>query len=129
MYEYILEAVGNLDLPVLLIFLIGAAIGIISFSNLLSWLIKKFHNVTIAVLAGFMAGSLNKVWPWKMLTNKNTDSGGHMISLIEKNVLPGTYEQIPGNDAWLEGAIIMAIVGFILIFAIQNLSKKGKTKK
>lgn len=124
MYKFILEAVGNLDIAVILIFLTGAALGIIVFSNILSWLLKKYHNTTIAVLAGFMVGSLNKVWPWKEVTETFIDRHGDIKPLSEKNILPGTYEQISGHEAWLLGAIALAMVGFALIFIIEGLSKK-----
>ena len=129
MYKFILEAVSNINIAVLLIFITGAAIGIVAFSNLLSWLLKKYHNLTIAVLAGFMAGSLNKVWPWKEVTESYVDAQGHVKSLIEKNILPGTYEQVTDKDAWLLTAAIMAITGFVLIFVIQKLTKHENTIK
>jgi len=129
MYKFILEAVSSLDLSVLIIFTAGAAIGIVVFSNILSWLIKNFHNLTIAVLAGFMAGSLNKVWPWKEITKSYVNPHGQVKPLMEKNILPGTYEQITGQDALLELAVIMALTGFLLIFVIRKLSKNENSIK
>ena len=127
MYKFILEAVGNLEIAIILTFLVGAAVGIIAFSNVLSWLLKKFHNQTIAVLAGFMVGSLNKVWPWKEVTKTIIDRHGEIKPLVEVNILPGAYEQIPGNgEALLGGAIALAIVGFALIFIIEGLTKPKK---
>jgi putative membrane protein len=127
MYRFILGAVGDFNIPVLLVFIAGAAVGIIAFSNVLSWLLKKFHNITIAVLAGFMVGSLNKVWPWKEVTESFTDRHGEVRPLAERNILPGTYESIPGNEnAWLTGAIIMAIAGFALIFVMEAITKRKK---
>ena len=64
-YFYIMEAVKTFNVPVMLVFIAGAAIGITTFSRVLSFALRKFHDITIAVLAGFMLGSLNKVWPWK----------------------------------------------------------------
>jgi putative membrane protein len=126
MYKFILEAVGNFEIAVILTFLAGAAIGIISFSNLLSWLLKKYHNITIALLAGFMIGSLNKVWPWKKVVETFTDRHGQIKPLIEENVLPGTYEQITGNQSFLIGAIALAALGFALIFVIENIANRLK---
>jgi putative membrane protein len=123
MYRFILEAVGNLDIAVLLIFMAGAATGIIAFSNLLSWLLRKFHNLTIALLAGFMVGSLNKVWPWKQVTETFTDRHGEIKPLAEINILPGTYEQITGANPMLKGAILLVLAGFALIFVIEGISK------
>lgn len=124
MYRFILDAVGDLNVGVLGIFMVGAAIGIIAFSNLLSWLLKNYHNLTVAVLAGFMVGSLNKVWPWKKITETFIDRHGEVKSLAETNILPGTYEQLTGNSPFLMGAILLAIAGFALIFVIEGLTSK-----
>jgi putative membrane protein len=124
MYKFILEAVGTLDIGILLIFIAGAAIGIISFSNILSWLLKNYHDITISVLAGFMVGSLNKVWPWKQVIRTFTDSHGEVRPLVEKNILPWNYEQISGQEPWMAGAIILAITGFIIIFVFERLTKE-----
>ena len=129
MYKFILEAVGNLEIAVIATFIAGAAIGIIAFSNVLSWLLKKFHNQTIAVLAGFMVGSLNKVWPWKEVVETFVDSHGELKPLVEKNVLPGTYENISQNEAMLLGAILLAVLGFAIIFIFEGISKKLTNRK
>nr|WP_320153909.1 DUF368 domain-containing protein [uncultured Draconibacterium sp.] len=124
MYKFILSAVGDMNLAVILTFLVGAAVGIIAFSNVLSWLLKKYHNTTIAVLAGFMVGSLNKVWPWKEVTQTIIDRYGEIKPIAERNILPGTYEQITGHEAWLLGAIVLAVAGFALIFVVEGIGKK-----
>jgi len=124
MYKFILEAVGNLEIAIILTFMAGAAIGIIAFSNVLSWLLKKYHNITIAVLAGFMVGSLNKVWPWKEVTETFIDRHGEIKTLAEINITPGTFEQITGNNAFIWEAVLLVLVGFALIFVIEGVSKK-----
>jgi putative membrane protein len=124
MYQFILTAVGNMNIAVIATFMLGAAIGIIVFSNILSWLLKKYHNQTIAVLAGFMLGSLNKVWPWKEVTQTIIDRHGELKPITERNILPNTYEQISGNESLMMGAVVIAIVGFALIFVIEGIGKK-----
>ena len=126
MYKFILEAVGNFELAIIFTFLAGAAIGIISFSNILSWLLKKYHNLTIALLAGFMVGSLNKVWPWKKVVETFTDRHGEIKPLIEENILPATYGQITGNQSFIVGAIALAAFGFVLIFLVENIANRLK---
>ena len=126
MYQFILGAVVDLNIPVLLVFVAGAAIGIIGFSNVLSWLLKKFHTLTIALLAGFMVGSLNKIWPWKEVTESFIDRHGEVRPLAEKNILPTTYENLTGNESLLWGAIFFLVVGFVLIFVIEAASKKKR---
>ena len=126
MYKFILEAVGNFEIAVIITFLAGAVIGIISFSHVLSWLLKKHHNLTIALLSGFMVGSLNKVWPWKKVVETFTDRHGEIKPLIEENILPATYEQLTGNQAFLGGAVILAVIGFVLIFVIETMANRLK---
>ena len=124
MYQFILGAVGDLNIPVLLVFVAGAAIGIIGFSNVLTWLLKKYHTLTIALLAGFMVGSLNKIWPWKEVTESFIDRHGDVTPLAERNILPGTYENLTGNESLLWGAIFFLVVGFVLIFVIEGATKR-----
>lgn len=126
MYKFILESVGDIKIAVIGTFMAGAAVGIIAFSNVLSWLLKKYHNLTIAVLAGFMVGSLNKVWPWKEVTQTIIDRHGELKPIAERNILPETYEQVTGNEALLLGAIICLVAGFALIFVVEGLGKKLK---
>lgn len=127
-YKFILEAVTDFKITVIFTLMAGAAIGIISFSNVLSWLLRKYHNLTIAVLAGFMVGSLNKVWPWKEVTETFVDRHGELKPLVEVNILPGTYEQITQKPALLLGAVALAIFGFALIFIIEGITKPKKEK-
>lgn len=122
MYSFILTSVGNLNIPVIVVFMAGAAIGIIAFSNLLSWLLKNFHNLTIGILAGFMVGSLNKVWPWKKITGTFIDRHGEEKILSETNILPETFEQLTGNSPMLLSAVLLALVGFAFIFVIERIS-------
>ena len=122
-YQYLMQAVGDLNIPVIVVFVIGAAAGIISFSHLLSWLLKHWHDVTVAVLMGFMVGSLNKVWPWKKVVETYLDSHGALQPLIERNVLPATFEQITGRPALLTEAILLCIIGFLTIYGIEILAR------
>ncbi len=128
-YKFIMEAVGNLDIPIIVIFVIGALAGIISFSHLLSWLLKHWRDVTVAVLMGFMVGSLNKVWPWKKVVETYVDSHGAVQPLVESNITPGTFEALYNRPAMLTEAVILCIVGFLTIYAIEVLARIMAKKK
>ncbi|WP_099293960.1 DUF368 domain-containing protein [Butyricimonas sp. Marseille-P3923] len=117
-YEYIITAVSDFNIGILLVFLVGAVAGIISFSHLLSWLLKNYHGMTVALLTGFMVGSLNKIWPWK-LTDTELINGTSFE--IERNVLPGTFEQA-GNDPLTWHVLLMCLIGFLLIWGIERLA-------
>ena len=118
-YQFIMQAVGDLNVPVIVIFVVGAAAGIISFSHLLSWLLKHWHDVTVAVLMGFMVGSLNKVWPWKEVVETYTDSHGKIMPLVERNIAPGRFEALAQQDALLGEAVVLCLVGFLTIYCIE----------
>jgi len=64
-YEYMITALTGFNIPVILIFAVGCFFGLLGFSRLLSWILAHYRFPTLALLAGFMIGSLNKVWPWK----------------------------------------------------------------
>lgn len=127
-YYFIMTAVSEFNIPVLTLFAIGIVVGITSFSHALSWLLKHYHNLMVAFLTGIMLGSLNKVWPWKQVTETFIDSHGVARPLTEVNVLPSTYQALTGN-AHLMQAVIWFAVGFLLIFTIEYISKsiRGKT--
>lgn len=125
-YQFVLQAVNELNFNVLITLIAGAFIGLISFSNILSWLLRKYHNTTIAVLAGFMVGSLNKVWPWKETVSFFTDSHGIQQPLIQNNVTPGVYEQVTGNSSFLVQAVIAALIGILLIIFVEKISSVKK---
>ena len=120
-YQYILQAVGELDIPVIALFLTGAAVGIVSFSHLLAWLLTHWHDVTVATLMGFMIGSLNKVWPWKEVLETYVDSHGRMQPLVETNVWPEYFD-------WQALLLCMAGCGAILGVeaAARAMAKKRK---
>lgn len=128
-YEYIITAVSNLDIGILLLFAVGAVSGIIAFSHLLSWLLEKYHGMTVALLAGFMVGSLNKIWPWKEPLATYVDSHGVTQAITEKNVLPGAYEQHFNEPALLGGAIGFMVFGFVLIWGIEKIAAMVAKKR
>ncbi len=127
-YEFILNALSSFKLDVIAVVGMGAAAGLLSFSNLLSWLLKKYHNMTIALLSGFMIGSLNKVWPWKETISTFIDRHGVEKALLQKNILPHTFETITGNHSNLIASICLAIIGFIVIIVMDKYSPESKKK-
>jgi putative membrane protein len=114
-YFFIMEAVKSLKMSVLLTLIGGIIVGITSFSRVLSYALHRFHDITIAILSGFMLGSLNKVWPWKRVVETYIDSHGIEKPLVETNILP---------DQYLWQAIILAILGFTIVYFLEKRSNK-----
>lgn len=128
-YMFIMQALNDFNLYIISLFIVGAGAGIISFSHLLTWLLKKFHGITIALLMGFMIGSLNKVWPWKEILKTYTNNHGEQIPLLETNILPSQFEAITSQPAHFALAVIMCALGFGLILGIEGLAGLLKSNK
>lgn len=109
-YEYILAAVNDLNVAVLIVFLAGAAVGIVCFSHFLSWLLKHFYTIAICVLSGFMIGSLVKIWPWQDIQASGV-----------------SFPTLPGEHIGL--AILFAAIGISIVFIIEYFAKRMENKK
>ena len=116
-YEYIVTALTELNLLVIAVFGAGCVVGLLSFARLISWLLDRFYNTAIALLAGFMIGSLNKIWPWKEVVSTRTNSKGEEVPFITENVLPSAYEQVTGQTPYLGQAILFMIIGAGVVLA------------
>ncbi|QKX03416.1 DUF368 domain-containing protein [Aquimarina sp. TRL1] len=99
---------------------IGALIGLKLFSKILNWMFKNHNNITLAILTGFMIGSLNKLWPWKKVLSWRVNSEGIKVPFIEKSILPTTYE----GDPKIFLVILLVSLGFLLIFTLERLAVK-----
>jgi len=111
-------------LKLILVFIVGCLFGLISFSRLLSWLFKNYHNTTVALLIGFLIGSLNKVWPWKETIDYYVDRHGVSKPLLQENVLPTTFSEINNQPSQIVWALLLAIVGFFCVYSLELFSKK-----
>lgn len=118
-YAFALHAVNERIVVDLLLLGSGALVGIVLFANLLSWLLKKHHDITVAVLVGFMIGSLNKIWPWKE-TLKTIIVEGELKPLVEKNILPSISNT--EDRFWM--ALLMVAIGIVLILLIELILTK-----
>lgn len=102
------------------VFAIGAIIGLKSFSKILHWMFEKHKNTTLALLIGFMIGSLNKVWPWKEVLETRMNSHGETVSFLEKSILPQDFI----GDAQVITAISLSLVGFLVIYGIEKVAAR-----
>ncbi|WP_158848688.1 DUF368 domain-containing protein [Algibacter sp. L1A34] len=119
-YKALSDAFHDFDIKKILIFASGALVGLLSFSHLLKWLFKNYHNVTLAILTGFIFGSLNKVWPWKKTLTWHTNSEGIKSAVLQESVSPFSFD---GNNQLLFSLILM-IIGFLTIFILEKVGNK-----
>ncbi len=121
MYQYILGALNDRDIPVILVFISGCAVGLLGFSRILSWLFKRYHDITIAMMSGFLLGSLLEIWPWKKVLSTRVNSKGEEVPFLQENVMPD-------SEALLIGILMMA-TGIVLVFTIERLGRKYSVKQ
>ncbi|HEX9827120.1 MAG TPA: DUF368 domain-containing protein [Flavobacteriaceae bacterium] len=119
-YKTLSDALHDFDLKKVGLFTLGAFIGLLSFSHVLKWLFKHYHNITLAILTGFIFGSLNKIWPWKAVLTWREISNGKLVPVLEKSISPSTYN----GDPQLVFAISLMVIGFLTIFILEKLGSK-----
>lgn len=123
-YKTVTEAAEDFDFKTLGIVALGAIVGLLSFSHLLKWLFKNYSNITLAVLTGFIAGSLNKIWPWKKVL-ETAQYGDKSVVLREISVLPWNFE----GTSHLFSAVILMLTGFLLILILERVANQKPLKE
>ena len=134
-YQYIMGAISGLaagenfsqNLVIIAVFLVGAVFGILSFSKFLHWLLARWNKETLIVLAGFIIGSLVKVWPWSnaeaIVCSQNPE-----LALMAENLEGGLPAELvskymAGADLHIAGAVVFALIGFSLVMGIEIAGK------
>ncbi|RME13992.1 MAG: DUF368 domain-containing protein, partial [Ardenticatenia bacterium] len=118
-YQYVLSAVNNRDIVTIGLVGLGAAIGIVSFAQILGWLFKRYHDATVAVLIGLMVGSLRKIWPWKETVEYITGSHGEIIPTVQRNIVPPLTVN-GGVNGEVVVAVVLALLGFVAVVFIER---------
>ena len=148
-YKTLSDAFHDFDIKKIALFASGAIVGLLSFSRVLKWLFKNYHNLTLALLTGFILGSLNKVWPYKKTLKVMEDTTGNIVDfetvsnfgtlgiyqksiqnfdsykmVIEQSISPSYYAEINQVNAQLPLAIGLMVVGFLTIFILEKVGNK-----
>jgi putative membrane protein len=129
-YAFVLGAVNNRELLPLFVLAAGAAVGLVTFAQVLSWLFKRYHDYTLAVLIGLMLGSLRKLWAWKedvawLLDEAGEyilDSHGAIQVIKQKNILPDFTTPAGITEAGL--ALGLAALGAVIVLMIERMAEK-----
>jgi putative membrane protein len=140
MYTYVLHTVKDAitlfemqSILVVIIFGLGCLTGLALFSRLLSWTFKNFRNPTLAILTGFMIGSLNRIWPWRNPIKWLDEHSGNLLTALpqefdpenikvvqETNVLPATYL----GDPFTLWVIVSTIIGLAIVFLFSFIKSE-----
>jgi putative membrane protein len=119
-YELVINAVNTLNIAVLLPMALGAGIGIMAFSRILSWLYRRFRNVTIAFLTGFILGSLGVIWPWKNIRYLQDAAGNAVLRHGEPVIHSYSCALPPAFNSEVILASVLALVGIVTLWAMEN---------
>ena len=140
-YKFIMEAITGLttgqavgeNLVILGVFAVGAVCGIIAFSRILNWLLSRYHKQTLLVLAGFIIGSLVKVWPWsnmEAIMLAQFPQASEVLNNLSVEILRNEYYRMLGQvDYQIGSAILFAIIGFSIVTGIEVAAKLIKRNK
>jgi putative membrane protein len=123
-YEFITATLKNPflaeHLVIIVVFCLGCLVGLLSFARLLNYMLKNFHQLTMAFLTGLMVGSMPKIWPWKeILETKMIRGKAHVI--WGSNMMP----QSINTEVWV--ALALAILGFIIVLLIERMARGKKS--
>lgn len=122
MYGHILGAVKDLQIGVMSVFAAGCLTGLLTFSHVLSWMFSHYRNTTLALLTGFMIGSLNKVWPWQQVMQTRVNSHGEEVPFLLKNVSPTNYLELTSQEPMLLPALGLMVAGFSIVFLLEKMA-------
>lgn len=142
-YQTVLTAIKEVDLIKIATFGLGCIIGLLSFSKFLKWLFSKYENFTVAVLAGFLLGSLNKIWPWRhinqIFVKHLNEPNEQIVTLNDQPVWPNNYDRIlrigsditgyEKADPQLIFCLALMLCGFLLIFFMEKFGNKNSIQK
>ena len=141
-YEFVLGTINRLiggllegnfdtfgqDILVVGVFITGCIVGLLSFARAVSWLLKHYHDLAVALLSGFMIGSLNKVWPWKIATGFRINSDGNQVTTTTSNVLPGEYLKLTNDPPMIFQALLFMAVGILIVVMIEKIAHYKSSK-
>ena len=118
-YQLIMiDAVNDLNLGILIPVAIGGVVGLLAFSHLLSWIFKNYRDITIAVLTGFILGSMPIIWPWK----------NDIITYFGSEAKVTGYEYyFPEFNIEFATALVIMLIGAALIVLTEKMAKKSNS--
>lgn len=127
LYPTIIQAVSELNVPLLSVFAVGCGLGLLSFSHILGWLLQRFHDATMALLTGFLLGSLLMLWPWRITLESVIDRHGEVRPLVQEVVSPWQFEAVTGAASYWMSATVLFMVGLLLVLCLEGTLAEKET--
>jgi len=113
-------------IKVLAVFTLGSITGLVSFSHILNYVLKRYKAITISTLMGFIVGSLGVVWPWKKTIYKLSESGKLLIDRNNKKIVENYERFLPEPNFETVVAIIFIIIGISFVLLLEWYGQKTR---
>ncbi|NVP01269.1 DUF368 domain-containing protein [Photobacterium damselae subsp. damselae] len=126
MYAPILGAAKSMDVVTLGLFAMGCVVGLLTFSHVLSWILRNYRDIALTFLTGLMIGTLGKIWPWKETLTWRINSHGEQVPLVEQNLSPFNFEHVTGQPALLGYAVVAMILGIAIVWGLEKFAQHGE---
>lgn len=133
----VIDAVTNVRFDILLPVMLGAGLGLVAFSHIVSWIFKKFRDQTISTLTGFVLGALPILWPWKTFFDSKGDIipvnkfGAYLEidGITPKNIMPFDSKQIIPDSIDLTVVIVLALffAGVVSVWLMEKFAGGKQT--
>ncbi|WP_308992569.1 DUF368 domain-containing protein [Mariniflexile litorale] len=113
-------------LKVLAVFTLGSVTGLVTFSHILSYILKHYKSITLSAILGFIIGSLGVVWPWKETIYKLTKNGKHILDSTGTKVVLNYERYIPQLNSHTYYAIAFIFLGIAIVLALEYYGQKTR---
>lgn len=128
-FSFVRNAARLRMLQVLAVFTLGSVTGLVTFSHLLSYILKHYKSITLSAIIGFIIGSLGVVWPWKKTIYKYAEDGSFLFDSTGTKVVENYERFIPSLNTETYYAILFIVVGVIIVLALEWYGQKTRKVK
>ena len=128
-FEFIHNALRIRLLKVLVVFTLGSATGLVTFSHLLSYILKHYKNITLATIMGFIIGSLGVVWPWKETIYKTNSEGALILDSTGKQIITNYQRFLPEINSQTYIAIAYIALGILIVLGLEWYGQRTRQTK
>lgn len=128
-FEFVNDSERLRLLKVLVVFTLGSLAGLVTFSHILSYILKHYKSITLATIIGFIVGSLGVVWPWKKTIFKTNDNGDMLLDMNESPIIQNYQRFIPELTTETLLAVFYAILGIFVVLGLEWYGQKTRKVK
>lgn len=122
-YVFIVNSLLSFKVDVIILFVLGCLVGLLSLSHFLKWLFRVYYQGALCLVVGLMLGSLNKLWPWKQVVSFGAGRDGELIPLVELNISPFSYQELLGLNPLIVPCFFIMVIGITAILMLDQVHR------